>query len=141
MTTEPAPITQPVIDANGLPTLPWTLFFNQNFNGDAGQDWTPVIAGLTGNLDSIAGRFYRVSQYLTFFRIILTPNGSTSSVAGTTNINNFPLTFNFDSFNTVVSGSTGGSIGMNRASDNLILLPTWTNVSAPLTIIGFGEAT
>jgi hypothetical protein len=141
MTTQPAPITQPVIDNNGLPTLPWTLFFNQNYNGDAGQTWTPVVSGLTGVLESVAGRFYRVSQYLVFFRITLTPNGNTSSTSGTTNVNNFPLTFSFDGFNTVVSGATGGAIGMNRASDNLILFPSWTNVSAPLIILGLGEAT
>lgn len=140
MTTNPAPITQPVIDDNGLPTLPWTLFFNQTFEGDGGVEWEPTITGLTGSTTSITGRYYRVSQYLVFFRIIITPSGNTSSTAGTTAIDNFPLNFTFDGFNTVVSGSAGGGIGMNRASDNLVLLPPWTNVSVPLTILGFGEA-
>lgn len=141
MTTQPAPITQPVIDDNGLPTLPWTLFFNQNFQGDAGAEWTPTIQGLTGTTSSVVGRYYRLSQYLVFFRITITPDGNTSSTAGTTNVDNFPLNFSFDGLNTVVSGSGGGAIGMNRASDNLILFPAWTNVSIPLTVLGMGEAT
>lgn len=141
MSVQPAPITQPVIDDSGFPTLPWTLFFNQNYQGDAGESWSPEITGLTGSTEEVTGRFYRLSQFLVFFRINITPDGNTSSVAGTTAIGNFPLTFNSDGFNTVVSGSTGGAIGMNRQSDQQILLPTWTNVDAPLVILGLLEAT
>lgn len=141
MTTNPAPITQPLADGNGLATLPWALFFNQMYNGDAGIDWTPTLNNLTGSVTSVAGRYYRLSQYLVFFRITITPNGNTSSTAGTTSAGGFPLTFTADGFNTVVSGSGGGSIGMNRASDNLILLPAWTNISVPLVVLGIGEAT
>jgi len=140
MTTNPAPITNPVIDEQGLPTLPWTLFFNQTFEGDRGDDWSPTITGLTGSTTSVTGRYYRLSQSLVYFRIDIVPSGNTSSVAGTTYVGDFPLTFNFDGFNTVVSGSAGGSIGMNRASDNRILFPAWTTVSVPLAILGIGEA-
>lgn len=140
MTTSPAPITQSVIDENGLPTLPWTLFFNQSFEGDAGQDWTPSIVGLTGSTTSVTGRFYRLSQYVTYFNVTITPSGNTSSTSGTTYIEGFPLIFSSDGFNTVVSGTAGGSIGMNRASDNRIYVPAWTNISIPLTILGIGEA-
>lgn len=139
MSVSPAPITQSLIDNNGLPTLAWTLFFNQSFTGDAGTDWSPTITGLTGTTTSVEGRFYKLSQYITFFRITITPNGNTSSVSGTTYVGDFPLTFTNDGFNTVVSGSAGGTIGMNRASDNRILLPAWTNVSVPLIILGIGE--
>ena len=141
MTVNPAPITQQVTDDNGLPTLPWTLFFNQNYEGDAGTSWTPTITGLTGTTSSVTGRFYRLSQYLVYFNITVTPSGNTSSTAGTTYVGNFPLTFNADGFNTVVSGSTGGAIGMNRQSDNRILFPSWTNVSVPLIIPDIVEAT
>lgn len=140
MTTNPAPITNPVIDDNGLPTLPWTLFFNQNYEGDAGTEWEPNFVSLTGNTDNIVGRFYQLSQYITYFRITIIPNGNTSATAGTTYVDNFPLQFTFDSFNTVVSGSGGGAVGMNRASDNRILVPGWTNISVPLIILGIGEA-
>jgi len=141
MTTNPAPITQPLADNNGLPTLPWTLFFNQTYNGDAGLDWTPTLTSLTGSTTSVTGRYYRLSQYLVFFRITITPNGNTSSTAGTTYASGFPLNFTADGFNTVVSGSGGGTIGMNRASDQRILFPGWSNVSVPLIILGMGEAT
>lgn len=139
MTTNPPPITQQVIDENGLPTLPWTLFFNQNFQGDAGRDWTPAFTNFTGTA-TFTGRYYQLSQFLVFFTINITPSGNTSSTAGTTYATGFPLRFTNDSFNTVVSGATGGSIGMNVASNNRIFTPGWTNVSVPLTIIGIGEA-
>lgn len=140
MTTSPAPITQSVVDEQGLPTLPWTLFFNQNFEGDSGTEWSPVITSLTGSTSSVTGRYYRLSQYLVFFRITIIPSGNTTSTVNTTYVGNFPLNFNFDGFNTVVSGATGGGIGMNRASDNRIYFPPWTSVSAPLIIFGIGEA-
>lgn len=140
MTTNPAPITNPVIDQNGLATLPWTLFFNQNFEGDAGGDWTPTFTSLTGTA-TVTGRYYRISQYLVFFTINITPSGNTSATAGTTYATGFPLTFTNDGFNTVVSGTGGGAIGMNVQSNNRIYVPAWTNVSVPLTIIGIQEAT
>ena len=140
MSRSPAPITQPVLDNNGLPTLPWTLFFNESFTGDAGTSWSPTFTSLTGSTTSVTGRYYRISQYLVYFVVNITPSGNTSSTAGTTYIGNFPLTFNNDGFNTVVSGAAGGSIGMNRASDKRIYVPAWTNVSVPLTIIGLVEA-
>lgn len=140
MSVKPAPITQNVIDENGFPTLPWTLFFNQSYQGDAGDTWDANFIDLTGNTASAVGRYYRISQYLVFFSIIVVPNGNTSSVAGTTYIDNFPLTFNGNGFNTVLAGLGGGAIGINRSSDNRIYIPAWTNLSDPLTIIGFGEA-
>tara|TARA_R100000808_G_C2070769_1_gene98398 strand:- start:120 stop:545 length:426 start_codon:yes stop_codon:yes gene_type:complete len=141
MTTNPAPITNPVIDEQGLPTLPWTLFFNQNFEGDAGNAWEPNIVNLTGSTSAVSGRFYRISQYLVYFTITISPSGPTSSTAGTTYVDNFPLLFNADGVNAVVSGSSGGSLGMNRQSDNRILFPPWTNVSLPLVVLGILEAT
>lgn len=140
MTTNPAPITEPVVEQSGLPSLPWILFFNQTYQGDSGNVWNITFSGFTGTA-AATGRYYRLSQYLVYFAINITPDGNTSSTAGTTYVDSFPLTFNNDGFNTVVSGSAGGSIGMNKASDNRIYLPTWTNVSVPLTIIGLVEAT
>lgn len=141
MTVNPAPITNPVVDQGGLPTLPWTLFFNQSFEGDSGNVWEPNFVGLTGTTSEIIGRYYQISQYLSYFTINITPDGNTSGVAGTTYIDNFPLTFANDGFNTIISGTAGGSIGVNQRSSNRIYSPAWTNVSSPLTIIGMVEAT
>ena len=140
MTTSPAPITQAVVDQTGLPTLPWTLFFNQNFTGDTGNNWDVNFIGLTGNAEA-SGRYYRISQSLVYFTINIIPDGNTSAVSGTTYVDNFPLTFSGNGFNTVVSGDAGGAVGINRASDKRIYVPTWTDVSAPLTVIGLVEAT
>ena len=141
MTVNPAPITSPVIDDKGRPTLPWTLFFNQNYEGDPGTDWTPVFTGLTGSTTSVEGRYYRLSQYLIYFSIDIVPNGATSATAGSTYITGLPINFTNNGFNTVLSGATGGAIGMNRESDNRIYVPAWTSVSVPLTVIGLVEAT
>lgn len=142
MAVSPAPITQPLIDdqETGLPSLQWSLFFNQNFNGDAGTEWNPIINNLTGTTESVTGRYYRLSQFLVYFVIRITPNGNTSSTAGTTNVANFPLDFKGDSFNTVIAGAGGGAIGANTQTNNLILFPAWTDVSVPLTVVGIGEA-
>lgn len=140
MTVSPAPITNPIADQNGLPTLPWTLFFNQTFSGDAGEEWTPSFTGLSGSTTSITGRYYRLSQYLSYFVINVTPSGATSSTAGSTYVDNFPLNMTGDGFNVVVAGNTGGTAGMNTASTNRIYVPAWTSVSVPLTIIGIVEA-
>ena len=75
-----------------------------------------------------------------FFTINITPSGNTSATSGTTYVGNFPLDFTNDGFNTVVSGTSGGAIGMNVESSNRIYVPAWTNVSVPLTIIGIQEA-
>lgn len=140
MTTSPAPITQSIVDEDGLPTLPWTIFFNQRYEGDSGTSWTPEFVSLTGNLSSLTGTYYQISQHLTLFTINIEPDGNTSTTSGTTYIEGFPLTFNNDGFNTVVSGTAGGAIGMNVASTGRIYPPAWTNVSLPLTIIGIAEA-
>lgn len=139
MTTNPPPITQPVINNDGLPTLPWTLFFNQTYNGDSGNEWTPEFVNLSGTFTA-TGRFYRISQYLSFFTVNIEPDTATSATAGSTYIEGFPLNFTNDSFNTVVSGTTGGNIGMNVSSTNRIYVPEWTSISTPLTVLGFGEA-
>jgi len=142
MTTNPAPITQQIVDSSGLPTLPWVTFFNQTFLGDAGQAWTPNFVSLTqvGGNATITGRFYRVSRYLVYFRVDVTPVTSTSAVAGTTYIDNLPLAPTSNGFCTIVAGTTGGAIGIVRASDNRIYVPAWTAVTGTVTVLGICEA-
>jgi hypothetical protein len=141
MSVSPAPINQQVSDENGLPTLPWTLFFNQTFQGDAGDAFAPSFVSLTEvGTATYNARFYRISQYLIYFRIDVIPSTSTSAVAGTTYIDNFPLDITGDGFCTIVSGNSGGAIGMVRASDNRIYVPSWSTVADKVTILGICEA-
>lgn len=142
MPLNPAPITQSLLNNNGTPTLPWTLFFNQNFEGDAGQDWSPNFVSLTEvGTPTITGRFYRFSQYIIYFRVDITPGTNTSAVAGTTYIDNFPLTFNNNGLCTVVSNTTGGGIGIANAALNRIYVPAWTTLTELTTVLGIVEAT
>jgi hypothetical protein len=145
--TIPAPPTQqPIItDQSGFPSLPWIVFFNALFQGDAGQFWIPTFANLTesGGVPYISGRVYQLSKYLAVFVINITPatGGSTSSTAGTTYVNNFPLTAQGNGVCLAVSGNLGaGAAGMLDQSSGYIYVPPWSAVTVPLTIIGLVEA-
>lgn len=140
MSIDAPPITDILIEENGLPRLSWILFFNQLFEGDGGDSFTPVFDGLgTTGTPTLAGRYFRINQRLCVFFVTITPGTDTTSTAATTFISNFPLTFSIDSvcFAATGSGAVQG-IGGVRASDNRIYPPGWTAVTSPLTIVGFG---
>lgn len=141
MTVLPPPTRNPLTEGRGELTMPWLLFFNQIFYGDAGNVWTPTFTGLTEvGAAIITGRYYQISQFLCYFNVLITPSTNTSAVAGTTYINNFPLTANFNGFCVSVSNNLGGGLGMVNASNNRIYVPTWTTVITPINIIGVVEA-
>lgn len=143
MTLQNPPTRQPLTDENGDLTMPWLLFFNQTFNGDAGTSWTPTFVSLTevGGSATITGRYYKISNYLCFFNILITPVTNTSAVAGTTYADNFPLTSNANGVCATVSNKLGGGLGMVEASSNRIYVPAWTTVTTPINVIGIVEAT
>jgi len=141
MTIQPPPIYERIAGEDGKAPLPWVLFMNQLFNGDSGVDWTPAFTNLTEvGTPTITGRYYRLSQYLTFFRVLITPATSTTSTAGTTYINNYPLSFSNDGACFAVTGGLGSASGHIVSATNRIYVPEWTAVTVPLTIIGIGEA-
>lgn len=143
MTIKSPPIYEPLSnDPNGVASLPWILFFNQIYTGDKGLDWSPLFTSLTvvGAAPTITGRVYKISQSIAFFRIKIVPGTNTSSTAGTTFVNNFPLIMNADGVCFAVSGLLGTNSGMCDQSSNGIYVPTWTAVTVPLTIIGMVEA-
>jgi hypothetical protein len=133
--TQPPPIIHPVVDKNGVATIPWTLFFNQQFTGDTGVDFTPTFTNLTQTgVPTITGRYYKLGQ-LVYFSIRIVPATDTTATAGTTYCS-FPLTAISDGACTAVSGLLGGSIGMVDAASNRIYVPGWSAVTIPLTIVG-----
>lgn len=140
MTVTPAPIIEPVIEESGLPTIPWISFFNSLYEGDSGEVWSPEFTNLTTvGTPTITGSYYRIGQFLTYFRITVTPATSTTSTAGTTYVGNFPLTFAGDGACLAVSGLLGGSAGMIDRASNRIYVPAWSAVTVPLSIVGFAE--
>ena len=142
MTTQAPPIYEPVVEQDGKPRLPWILFFNQMFDGDPGKEWTPTFTDLTEvGTPTITGRYYKLTKYLTFFHVNITPDTSTTATAGTTYIDNYPLQFTNDSVNWAVTGGLGDGPGHIVSATNRIYTPGWSAVTVPLTIIGFGEAT
>ena len=144
MTLEAPPTQQPLVDQGGGTNMLWLLFFNGLFNGDAGVAWTPLISGLTntGAVPVTAGRVYKLNNYLTMFRLTIVPSngGTTTSVAGTTYVNNFPYIMSGDGLCGSVANKLGGSLGMCEQATNKIWLPSWTTVGAAVSIIGLVEA-
>jgi len=140
-TQQPPPIYQQIVQEDAKVSLPWVLFFQQTYDGDAGTVWEPNFVNLSEvGSPTITGRYYRLTKYLTFFHVNITPATSTSSTAGTTYIDNYPVNFTNDGFCIAVSGGAGSSGGHITSSNNRIFTPEWVTVTIPLTIIGIGEA-
>jgi hypothetical protein len=140
MTVTPAPIYEPVVSQDGIATIPWISFFNSVFEGDSGEVWSPEFTNLTAvGTPTITGSYYRIGQFLTYFRITINPATSTTSTAGTTYVGNFPLTLAGDGACLAVSGLLGGSSGMVDRASNRIYVPAWSAVTVPLSIVGIAE--
>lgn len=139
MSFDPPPINEVLAEKNGLPKLPWILFFNQLFEGDFGTEFSPTFVNLTEvGTPTITGRYHQINHQFCFFYVTITPATSTSATAASTYIDNFPLTFQADSVCFAVAGGSGGGTGHIVSSTNRIYVPAWTAVAVPLTIIGMG---
>lgn len=137
----PPPINEVMIDKNGLANIAWLLFFNQSFVGDTGTSWTPTFTNLTTTgTPTITGLYKKVSQSLVYVRILITPATDTSSTAGTTYVNNFPLTLLADGAINATSNNQSITPGAATASTNRLYTPTWAAVTTPITISGLIEA-
>lgn len=136
-----APIFDPVVDKNGKAQLSWVLFFNSLYEGDTGTEWTPDVVGLTeaGGAATKSAKYYRIGRRLCFFRIKITPVTSTTSVSGTTYIQNMPFTSSSDGVCMSVAGTAGGSLGIVSSGSNRIYFPAWSGVAVPVTVLGFVE--
>ncbi len=138
---KPPPIYEPVVDDTGIAALQWILFFNNIFTGDTGTSWNPTFTNLTEvGIPTITGKYYKLSQSLVYFSVRIVPSTSTSSTAGSTYINNFPLSVFGDGICFAVSGLLGSSSGMVDAATDRIYPPAWSAVTVPLTIVGIAEA-
>lgn len=139
---QPPPIAENVADSVGKATIPYILFFNQIYEGDTGNAWTPTFQGLTVvTPPTITATYYRILRRLCFFRVTLNTPANTSAVAGTTYIDNFPLNFAADGVCFAVTGNLGSPSGHVVAANKRIYVPTWTGVTVPLTIVGVCEVT
>jgi len=135
------PIYEQISNNQGKANLAWILFFNRIFQGDTGTDWTPTFTNLTTvGTPTITGRVYKLSDAITFFRIDIIPSTSTTSVAGTTYIDNMPVTATSNGVCFAVSGLLGTNAGMYDKTTNRVYVPAWTAITVPLTIIGIVEA-
>ena len=138
----PPPIYEAIAEQNGKAKLPWILFFNSMSTSDTGSLWLPEFTNLTivGAAPTITGYLYKISDAITFFRVVIVPTTNTSAVAGVTYINNFPLSMTADGVCFAVSGGIGTYSGMCDKVTNRVYMPDWTTVTVPITIIGIVEA-
>lgn len=137
---QPPPVRDYIVGPDGKTNLSWVLFFNNLFEGDTGTLWTPTFTSLTTvGTPTITGKYMQLTRRVVYFWVRIVPATSTSSTAGTTYVNNFPLTFASDGVNFAVSGNLGAGPGHNVTGNNRIYVPSWSVVTVPLTIIGLAE--
>lgn len=139
-TIKPPPVYSPLAGDDGKALMPWVLYFNSLYSGDRGVSWTPTFTSLTTvGTPTLTGKYYQIGQ-LCYFRIGITPATSTSSNAGTTYVDNFPLIMNGDGVVFAVSNGTGTGSGMCTAATNRIYTPAWSAITVPISLIGIVEA-
>lgn len=134
------PKTETLIDDDKFATLNWLAFFEDLAVGDTGTAWTPNFVGLTevGGTATKTGRYWRLSNNLAYFRIVITPVTNTSATAGTTYCDNFPLVITAAGANATISGFTAALAGTTSA-DKRIYTASWTTITSPITIVGIVE--
>lgn len=136
----PPPVYAEMVGDDAKVNLQWLLFFNQLYSGDTGTSWTPTFTNLTiSGTPTITGKYFKIGA-LTYFWVRIVPATSTTSTAGTTYIDNFPLSVVSDGACLAVSGLLGGSAGQIEAGTNRIYVPAWLAVTVPLTVVGLCEA-
>lgn len=139
MTIQPPPTYDILANQEGKVNLSWLLFFNEIYNGDAGEAWTPTFQSLgTTGTPTITGTYYRLSDYIKLFKITITPATDTTSTAGTTYCDNFPFAENGLGFCVAVGGTLG--LGTGIVNSTGIYPPAWSAVTVPVTIWGLVEA-
>lgn len=146
----PPPAYAEIVGPDKKMTRQWLEFLNGLWVGDTGTpatgsgSWTPTFTGLTevGGAAAKTGKVFKFSQQLAYFWVRIVPVTNTSSVLGTTYINNLPLDIlSFGScVATVENITSGAALGIADPNTNLIYTPSWTTVPGPITISGTIEA-
>jgi hypothetical protein len=135
------PFYHPIIEPNGKCNAGWTEFFEDVYTGDRGTTWTPTFNGLgTTGTPTITGKYFKITSGLVYFWVKIVPATNTSSTAGVTFIDNFPLNINNDGAVFAVSAGVGGSNGHALTGTTNIYPPGWTNLTTTVTIVGLIEA-
>jgi hypothetical protein len=140
MTAVPRPpINDRMLDNNNLASEPWRNYFNKDWYGDSGTLWTPSWVNFSHSM-TVTAKYYRISQYLCYFNIVIVPVTHTTTIAHTSYAT-FPLTILASSgFNVSISDRSIGT-GISQFNPNRLILPHWTNVTQTITLSGVLEAT
>ncbi len=134
MTAAIAPIADKLLDDTGKLRPSWVVYFSDLNRGDVGTTWNPTITNLASTgTPTITGVYYQ-NQGFTDFAVKIVPGVDTSSTLGSTTIAT-PFSVAADTVANVVSGN-GTAFGVVNASSKTIFLPTWSALTAPVTITG-----
>lgn len=134
MSSQEAPIADPIVDDANKCRPSWVQYFSGFKNGDVGTSFTPTFTGLTVvGTPTISGVYYQ-NMGMTYFAVKIVPSTSTTSVLGTTT---FPLPFSVSADTTcsVVTG-TSSSMGVVNAASKTVYTPNWAAITTPITITG-----
>lgn len=135
------PLYDPIVDDGNGTTKSWQSYFANLFSGDTGTStWKPSFTGLTTvGTPTYESIYYRINGSLVYFRVVINPATSTTSVAGTTYIDNFPLDITSDGACIIATNGTAAT-GMVNASNKRIYMPAWSAITTKITISGTIEA-
>lgn len=133
------PRSETLIDDDKFATLNWLSFFENVAVGDAGTIWTPTFVGLTEvGTATKTGIYWRLSNRIAYFRIVITPTTNTSATAGTTYCDNFPLNIAQAGVSFSLSGSSAAIAGVTNTPKR-IYTGNWTTITTPVTLVGIVE--
>lgn len=134
MSITEAPISDNVIDDSKKARPTWVEFFASLTRGDVGTTWTPVITGLTSTgTPTISGVYYQNAGF-TDWVVKIVPATDTSSTLGVTFIT-LPFGVTADQPCFAVTGTSAAN-GVVNAAAKQAYTPTWTAITAPVTISG-----
>lgn len=133
------PIRDALLDASGKASFPWREYFNKDWRGDSGTAWVPEWVNFNDPM-TVTAKYYRISQYLCYFNIVIVPVTHTTTIDHATYAT-FPLRILASSgFNVAISDRSIGT-GISQSNPNRLIMPHWTNVTQTITVSGVLEAT
>jgi hypothetical protein len=114
------------------------IIYHFGYNPNKVVDWTPQFVGLTSTDISLSGTYAKNGVFVIFSALITVGSGSTSSVQGSTFINNLPLKaedYGHAAVYNITSKALIGSAMIDKNTNN-IYMPTWTSVTHSVAITG-----
>lgn len=133
------PLEDALVDPQLKANVSYAAFFENMYLGDVGTTFTPTFQNLTVVGDpTYTAQYYRLSDRWYVVRIVIESTTTTASTAGSTYIDNFPLTLLNDGL-TFATVGTGVAASVAQAANNRLYVPGY-GASNKATMICLVEA-